>query len=145
MDANLKRAILISHYQKPHNFGLISDCLYKQKHMASASCIDDLTIQMAFENDLIKDIRFGGVGCTISISSTSILSDLIKGKKKEDALRILQEYESMLQEKEFNEEILQEAVAFDTLFQQPNRIHCGSIALEAMKSLIKESLEDENK
>lgn len=140
MDDDLKRSILISHYEKPHNYGLIEDSHYKNLHMSSSSCIDDLTIQVAIEGNIVKDVRFAGYGCTISKASTSILSDLIKGKTRQEALHILQEYKAMLQEKSFDEDTLEEANAFDTLYRQPNRIHCGSIGMEAMETLIKESL-----
>lgn len=144
MDENLKRAIIIDHYTKAHNRGLVEDERYNSKHMASSSCIDDITVQMLIDGNAIKDVRFDGRGCAISTSSTSILSDLIKGKSKSEALDIINRYESMLKDGKGGEELL-EAEAFDTLYKQPNRIKCGLIGVDAMKQMIEESDKENGK
>ena len=136
LDDELKRTILLEHYQHPKNFGLVEDDRYHLVHNASDSCIDDIKVQMLIENNIIKDVRFAGVGCTICFASTSIISDLIKGKTKEDALNIINEYFNMIDEKEYDEDILEEANAFNTLSKQANRIKCGTIGIKAMKELI---------
>ncbi|MBQ6817911.1 MAG: iron-sulfur cluster assembly scaffold protein, partial [Bacilli bacterium] len=82
---DIKRTILLEHYQNPHNKGLVEDDRYHLVHNASDSCIDDIKVQMLIEDGIIKDVRFDGVGCTICFASTSIISDLIKGKSKEEA------------------------------------------------------------
>lgn len=138
MDEQLKRAILMDHYQNPHNKGLIDDDRYKSIHNASESCIDDITVQMWIEDDQIKDVRFDGIGCTICTASCSIVSDLLKGKSIEEGKRVLNNYFAMVDESgEFDPELLEEALAFDTLSKQANRIKCGTIGIHAMEDLIK--------
>ena len=144
MDTELKRAILIDHYQKPHNHGLVEDSRYAFKHQASASCIDDLKVQVKVEGDVVKDVRFDGVGCTISTASTSIFSDLIKGKTREEALEMIERYYKLIKGEADDYEELEEAQAFDTLYAQPNRVKCGLIGVEAMEELIKESYKNDN-
>ena len=142
MDESLKRAIIMDHYTKPHNKGLVEDDTYKLIHMASDSCIDDIKVQVKVEDDKVKDVRFDGVGCTISISSTSIMSDLVKDKGVDEALSIIDEYYNMIDEKEFDEDVLEEANAFDTLSKQANRIKCGTIGIKAINSLLREYKND---
>ncbi|MBR2578335.1 MAG: SUF system NifU family Fe-S cluster assembly protein [Erysipelotrichaceae bacterium] len=137
-DDNLKRTILLEHYQNPHNKGLSDDERYHLIHNASESCIDDIKVQMLIEEDRIKDVRFDGVGCTICFASTSIMSDLIKGKTKEEALNIINNYYNMIDEKDYDPDLLEEANAFDTLSKQANRIKCGTIGIHAMEDLIKD-------
>ena len=137
MDDFLKREILLDHYINPHNKGLVDDDRYHLIHNASDSCIDDIKVQMLIEDNIIKDVRFDGVGCTICFASTSIMSDLIKGKTIEKAKSIINEYMNMLEEKPYDSEVLEEANAFDTLYKQANRIKCGTIGIRAMKDLIK--------
>ncbi len=132
----------MDHYAHARNRGLVENERYRRIHNASASCIDDITVQMDVEGDIIKDVRFDGVGCTISTASTSIISDLIKGKKREEALNIIDNYLKMLNEEEYDEDLLEEANAFDTLYKQPNRIKCGTIGINAMKELIENSYEE---
>jgi len=141
MQDDIKRAILLDHYQNPHNKGLVDDDSYLKIHNASESCIDDITVQMKIEDNIIKDVRFDGVGCTICFASTSIVSDLIKGKSREEGLHIIQQYYNMIDEKEYDEDLLEEANAFDTLSKQANRIKCGTIGIHAMEDLIKKSYE----
>lgn len=139
MDDDIKRTILLEHYKSPRNFGLSSNNKYKLIHNASDSCIDDLKVQILFEDDVVKDVRFDGKGCTISMASTSIISDLIIGKTREEAMNIIKNYYNMIDEKEYDEDMLDEANAFDTLYKQPNRIKCGTIGIKAMEQLINES------
>lgn len=136
MDEQFKREILLDHYQNPHNKGLVDDERYHMIHNASDSCIDDIKVQMLIEDNIIKDVRFDGVGCTICFASTSIMSDLIKGKSKEEAKSIIGEYKKMLNEESYDEDVLEEANAFDTLYKQANRIKCGTIGIKAMEELI---------
>ena len=141
MDENLKRAILLDHYNNPHNKGLVDDDRYIEIHNVSDSCIDDIMVQLLVENDKISDIRFDGVGCTICYSSTSIISDLIKGKTRDEAMNIINNYYNMLDEKEYDPDLLEEANAFETLYKQANRIKCGTIGIHAMEDAIKKSYE----
>lgn len=134
---DIKRTILLEHYQNPHNYGLKDDERYHLVHNASESCIDDIKVQMFIEDNIIKDVRFEGKGCTICFASTSIMSDLIMNKTKEEALSIINEYYKMIDEKEYDEDVLEEANAFDTLYKQANRIKCGTIGIHALEDLIR--------
>ena len=138
MDKDLKREIMLDHYSNPNNKQTISDERYKSVHNTSESCIDDITVYMLVENKIIKDVKFDGVGCTICTSSTDIMCDLVTGKKLSEAKEIINEYYKMIDEKEFDENKLEEANAFDTLYQQANRIKCGTIGIHAIEDLIKE-------
>ena len=138
MDKELKREIMLDHYSNPNNKMKISDDRYKSIHNASESCIDDITVYMLVEDGIIKDVKFDGIGCTICTSSTDIMCDLVTGKSLSKAKEIINEYYNMVDEKPFDEDKLDEANAFDTLYQQANRIKCGTIGIHAIEDLIKE-------
>ncbi len=138
MDREFKRIILLDHYNNPNNKKTVEDERYRSVHNASESCIDDLTVYMFAQDGIIKDLVFSGIGCTISTASTDIMCDLLKGKSFEQAREILKNYENMVSEKPFDEDILEEANAFDTLYQQANRIKCGTIGIHAIEELIDE-------
>ena len=55
------------------------------RHMAADSCIDDIKVQVKSKRGVIEDVRFDGVACTISTASTSIMTELMKGKTLKDA------------------------------------------------------------
>lgn len=138
-DAMILRQIIMDHYEYPRNHTLSKDAGYHQKHMASDSCIDDIYVQAHIEEGKIADIRFDGVACTISTASTSIMSELLSGKSIEEAKGIIHNYYAMIDGKSFDEELLEEAVAFHNVGKQANRIKCATIGWKAIEELINES------
>ena len=138
MDKEIKREIMLDHYNHPNNKETIDDERYKSVHNASESCIDDITVFMLGEDGKVKDVKFDGVGCTICTASTDIMCDLIIDKTYDEAREIINEYYNMVDEKPFDEDVLEEANAFDTLYQQANRIKCGTIGIHAIEDLINE-------
>ena len=135
----LMRELLMDHYQYPHNHELVENDKYLSKRMNSASCIDDITVQVDIEDGLVKDVRFDGVACTISTASTSIMSDLMIGKSVEEAKKIINEFEKMINNEAYDEDLLQEANVFQNVYKQANRIKCATIGWDALKDMIKEN------
>lgn len=125
----------MDHYENPRNHELTDDSRYLLAHMNSESCIDDIKVQALIENDVIKDFRFDGVACTISTASTSILSELLIDKTISEAKEIIDNYRSMLFEREFNSELLEEAVIFQNVSKQPNRIKCATIGVDGIEEI----------
>ena len=138
IDAQFLREIIMDHYSYPRNKQLVDDEGYASKHMASDSCIDDITVQAKIENGIVQDARFDGVACTISTASTDIMSELVRGKKVEEVEEIIQNYFAMIDQKEYDEDLLEEAVAFQNVGKQANRINCATIGWRALKTLIEE-------
>ncbi len=138
-DPQVLRSIIMDHYEYPRNHELKEDDRYLKKHMASESCIDDIHVQARIENGIIEDVCFDGVACTIATSSTSIMSELMKGKTIAEARHINEEYRNMIDGKAYDEDLLEEAVAFQNVGKQANRIHCATIGWDAIVELMKES------
>ena len=138
MDEELKRSILLDHYQKPRNKRTVNDDRYFKIHKASDSCIDDITVYMLIEDNKVSDIAYDGKGCTICISSCSIISELIKNKTVKESMTIIENYLNMIDQGEFDIDMLEEANAFDTLYKQPNRIKCGTIGINSMYQILKD-------
>ena len=138
-DPEILRELILDHYKYPHNHKLTDDSDYSSVHMASDSCIDDITVQSLIRNGKIKDIRFDGVACTISTASTSMMTDLLKGKTTEEASAIIDQYFAMIDAKEYDPDVLEEAVAMKNVYKQANRIKCATIGWKAIKQMIEES------
>ena len=101
-DPMILRSIIMDHYEYPRNHELTEKEDYKKKHMASESCIDDIYVQAKIEDGIVEDIRFDGVACTISTASTSIMSELLKGKTTQEAKHIIENYYQMIDQKEYD-------------------------------------------
>ncbi len=136
MDPKLKREILLDHYQNPTNRGLVEDDSYIKINTNNESCIDNLDIMYKIENGKIIDIRFDGEACAISTSATSIMIQSFIGKTKEEALKILENYENMLNEKEYDPEVLGDLNLYQDIYKQPNRKKCAFLPFESFKKVI---------
>ena len=60
METNLKRSIILEHYQNPKNKSLLNDNSYEKINMNNESCIDEINLEFKIENNIIKDIHFDG-------------------------------------------------------------------------------------
>lgn len=138
-DPAILRELIMDHYQYPRNHQLVQDDQYHTVHMASDSCIDDIQVQAKVVSGVLEDIRFDGVACTIATSSTSMMSELLKGKTVDQAKEIVNQYFLMIDEKPYDEDLLQEAVAMKGVSKQANRIKCATIGWNAIKQIIEES------
>lgn len=136
MDPIMRREIILENYQNPMNRGLIEDDSYIQVNTNNESCIDNLDIQYKIVDGVIQDIRFDGEACAISTSATSIMIKSLLGKTVEDAKMLLDHYSSMLEEKEYDAEYLQELNAYDEIYLQPNRKKCAMLPFESLKKVL---------
>ena len=136
MDNNLKRSIMLEHYQHPKNKGLIDDETYLSINMNSESCIDEINLMVKIENGIITDARFDGEACAICTSSSSIMLDTLIGKTIEEAKNIYGNFENMIDEKQYDEELLEQAIVYDEIYKQPNRKKCALLPWWGIKKII---------
>ena len=138
MDPFLKRSIILENYQNPKNRGLINDDSYKHVNMNNESCIDEINLMVKIEDQTIKDIRFDGEACAICISSTSIMIETLTGKNIEEATKIISNFKNMVDEKEYEEDILESAIVYDDICKQPNRKKCALLPWWGIERAIEE-------
>ena len=143
LDNMMMRQIIMDHYESPRNHGLVNDDNYKSVNMDSETCIDNIDIQALIEDNVIKDIRFDGEACAICTASTSIMSELLIGKTIDEARVIIENYMNMIFEKDYDPEILEEAIAFYNTHKQANRIKCATLGWKGITQLIDESEKEE--
>ena len=118
---------------------MLNDSTYLKENKNNSSCIDNFDIELKIENGKIKDIRFDGEACAIATSSMSISIGLLIGKTKKEALDIIQNYENMIEEKEYNEDILEDLNAYNDIYRQPARKKCATLGILGIKDLIEKS------
>ena len=93
---NIYRENILEHLKHPNNSGNLNNYDIKV-HDINLSCGDEIEIELKLENNKVKDARFQGKGCAISLASADILLENIKGKSlkkiknitKEDLLKLL--------------------------------------------------------
>lgn len=137
MDNNLKRTIILENYEKPFHKGLTNDESYIKGNKNSQTCIDNFDIQLKVNNNIIEDIRFDGEACAIATSSMSISISKLIGKTIEEALIIIDNYEKMINEEEYDKDLLEELIVYEDIYKQPSRKKCATLGIEGIKDLIK--------
>ena len=135
MDKDLKRSIILDNYQNPNNKH-ISDSSYVKINTRNVSCIDNLDIYLKIKNNIIEDISFEGEACVISISSTNILINLLIGKTKDEGVYLIDNYLKMINEEEYDKDILKELEVFDDTSKQPSRIKCATLSANGIKNYL---------
>lgn len=135
MNEDIKRTIILENYQNPKNRGLIKDSTYEFISTNSESCIDQIDLEIKVEDDIVKDIRFDGEACAICTSSTSIMISSLIGKNIKEAMNVIDNFENMINEKEYSEEVLGEAIVYSDIAKQPNRKKCALLTWEGAKEV----------
>ena len=134
---NLYREVIMEHYKNPRNKGLKEDENYKLFRIKNPSCGDDITIQTYVKDGIIKDCRQMGHGCSISMASASILTEMMIDKTVAEAKKIVEAYLNMIANKAYDKKIdLEEATVFSGVKDFPARIKCASIAWVAFKDTL---------
>ena len=137
MDSELKREIIMENYLHPFNKEIPENKdEYDYVNSNNESCIDNLDIYMKVEDNIIKDIKFDGEACAISTSTTSIMIKLFLNKTIDEALNILNNYENMINEKEYDEDVLGEALVYNEIYKQQNRKHCALLPWNGIRKLL---------
>lgn len=141
MDEETKRAIIMENYMHPENRDKKHDHQYEMVNTANSSCIDNLNIFVKInENKVIEDITFEGEACAISTSSTSIMIHNLVGKTVKEALNYITNFENMINEKEYDEELLKEANAYNEIYKQSNRKNCAYLPYRGIKEILEKNL-----
>lgn len=138
MDQNLKRTIILENYQNPTNKGLIDDDSYINVNMNNESCIDEINLMVKVEEEKIVDIRFDGEACAICTSATSVMINTLIGKTIAEVKDIYQNYENMINENSYDENLLGDAIVYDDIARQPNRKKCALLPWWGIKKVIDE-------
>lgn len=129
----LYQTMVLEHSKKPRNFGTLENSLYAKGK--NPSCGDEIDLYLQLDNNHIHDVKFKGQGCALCIASTSIFTDLIKGKEKEKANEIITEFVDFItKEKETNIEKLK---IFEGIKKFPLRVKCVLLGWRTAESLLK--------
>ena len=127
MDSELKREIIMEHYQNPINRKIINDESYEKVNTANESCIDNIDMYILIKDNIIKDICFDGEACAISISSTSIMIKNLIGKSIKETKDYINNFINMVNEKNYDKDILNEAYVYEDIYKQSSRKTCATL------------------
>jgi nitrogen fixation NifU-like protein len=135
---SLYQEIILDHYKRPKN-KVLQDSYSVEVHHNNPSCGDEITLRVQVENQIIKQLSWDGVGCSISQASSSVMSELTQGISIEKALELEVSFLELMQGKgqvEADEEELEDAVAFSGVARYPARVKCALLSWMALKDAL---------
>jgi len=109
---------VMDHFQNPRNVGAIEGA-NAVGEVGNAKCGDIMKIYMDIQDNIIKDVKFKTFGCGAAIATSSMATELVKGKTVEEALQLT------------NKAVME---ALDGL--PPEKVHCSVLAEEAIRDAI---------
>lgn len=138
----LYQEVILDHYKNPRNFGIIEN----PTHSAighNPLCGDRVELYLIIENDIIKDVKFKGVGCAISQASASIMTSILKNKTLSEAHRLFEKLHSILTSDVPTNGIvdLGKLEVFIGVKEFPSRVKCATLAWHTLINALENSKE----
>lgn len=129
----LYRQVIMDHYKSPRNRGELDEALTVT--LNNPTCGDRIQIQMIVEDEKIKDAKFVGEGCSISLASASMMTEAVKGLSVEKALELSSIFSQMMLGEDYEEDDfdLGDIEALQGVSKFPARIKCATLAWKAME------------
>lgn len=130
----LYRQVIMDHYKNPRNRGELEDGAVTV-NLNNPTCGDRIQLQMQIEDGVIKEAKFIGEGCSISLASASMMTSAIKGLKVEEALQLSTIFSDMMLGKDYDDQSfdLGDIEALQGVTKFPARIKCATLAWKAME------------
>jgi len=133
LDEIYKETIL-DHYAHPRNKGRLSNSTITVEG-ANPLCGDEISLYLLVEEGRIQDVRFEGRGCSISQASTSMMTEIIKGKDLSQVRALIDAFKGMMHGKEPDVD-LGDLVALQGVRKFPVRIKCATLAWIALQQAL---------
>ncbi|MDT9026223.1 MAG: Fe-S cluster assembly sulfur transfer protein SufU [Bacillota bacterium] len=134
----LYRQVIMDHYKNPRNKGSLEDGSFTID-MNNPTCGDRIHLTLKVEDGIVQDAKFDGEGCSISMASASMMTQAVKGKEIEKALKLSKIFSDMMQGNDYDDDVdLGDIEALQGVAKFPARIKCATLAWKAMEKGVSE-------
>ncbi|MDE4084032.1 SUF system NifU family Fe-S cluster assembly protein [Planococcus maritimus] len=134
----LYRQVIMDHYKTPRNKGALEQDSVNIE-MNNPTCGDRIQLTLQVEDGIVKDAKFDGEGCSISMASASMMTQAVKGKDVDAALKLSEIFSDMMLGKEYDDSVdLGDIEALQGVSKFPARIKCATLAWKAMEKGVHE-------
>ena len=134
---SLYQELILEHYRHPRNKGELADPTV-EAHVANPVCGDEVKVQIRLDGDRIDEITFDGQGCSISQASVSMMTALVKGTERSEAIRLADRFTDMMHggEGAASDRSLGDLRALQGVSKFPVRIRCALLAFDALRTAL---------
>ncbi|MNH85635.1 NifU-like protein [compost metagenome] len=129
---DLYRRVIMDHYKNPRNRGKFDEDTVTVD-LNNPTCGDRISLQLKLADGVVEDARFTGEGCSISMSSASMMTEAVKGRKLEEALDIADRFSSLMKGEEVTFDDYEDLEALSGVNKFPARIKCATLAWNALR------------
>ena len=147
---DLYQDIILEHGKSPRNFGKCEKYTHEAKGH-NPLCGDKVEIFLKLNNEKkVENLTFEGSGCAISMASTSIMTELVKGKPLETAKKIIEAFLNMvkntreIKSEDLNEDQKTKIMSLSGVKQYPMRVKCATLAWHTLTSAMEGKKEEVN-
>ena len=140
---DLYQEVILDHNKNPRNFREIETAT-RTADGNNPLCGDALRVYVEMEDDNVKDVAFKGSGCAISKASASMMTQIVKGKSKEEAETLFNEFQKMVTgelDAETDENSLGKLKIFAGVLEFPARVKCASLSWHTLHAALNEEAE----
>ena len=138
--SDLYQEVILDHNKNPRNFREIENA-DKMADGNNPLCGDALRVYVQMEDDKVKDVAFKGSGCAISKASASMMTQAVKGKTREEAEVLFDEFHKMVTGElnaEADENHLGKLKIFAGVLEFPARVKCASLSWHTLHAALNE-------
>jgi nitrogen fixation protein NifU and related proteins len=135
---DLYQEIILDHSKRPRNSHEMGDANRKAEGY-NPLCGDKLKLYLRVENEIVQDASFTGSGCAISTASASLMTESLKGKTREEAIRLIDKFHELLTTETPAKEDLGKLVVFCGVRDYPARVKCATLAWHTLRSALNEA------
>ncbi|MDH3646112.1 MAG: SUF system NifU family Fe-S cluster assembly protein [Gammaproteobacteria bacterium] len=129
--ADLYRDVILDHNRSPRNFRRLQSPTNTAQGF-NPLCGDKLTVYLVMDGDRVDDIAFEGSGCAISVASSSLMTEAVRGKTEAEARTLFERMHALLAGETGEAEALGKLAALGGVRQFPSRVKCASLAWHAL-------------
>jgi nitrogen fixation NifU-like protein len=132
---DLYQDLILDHSKHPRNCHAMADA-NRNAEGYNPLCGDKLKLYVKMEGDVVKDASFMGSGCAISTASASLMTESLKGKTREEALKLLEKFHDLLTTDTPVTKDLGKLIVFCGVRDYPARVKCATLAWHTLKSAL---------
>lgn len=134
---DLYQEMILEHSKAPRNYRPLQNASQSAEGF-NPLCGDHFTVYLDVQGDAIRDISFQGSGCAISKASASMMTQVLKGKRREQAERLFEEFHKLVtgQAQAADQADLGKLTVFSGVCEYPSRVKCATLAWHALRAAL---------
>jgi nitrogen fixation NifU-like protein len=139
---DLYQEVILDHGKRPRNFGSVEGAQAARGH--NPLCGDELTVYVTMDGDVVTDVHFEGSGCAISTAAASMMTQVLKGKTREEVDRMFERYHEVVTGRVDPEESIEDLgklAVFAGVAEFPVRVKCATLSWHTLMAALEQSSE----